>query len=126
MLSKLYTWLYGQEEIKVIIVGLDNAGKTTTLYKLYGRMPMHRTCANARTADGPLHVRRALLVRPTQAIKRGRGNHTHHRVQCGRVPVPQLSLPHVGHWRAGEPAAVVVDLLRQHPRTRCGNTAVAS
>ena len=36
VLSKLYTWLYGQEEIKVIIVGLDNAGKTTTLYKLYG------------------------------------------------------------------------------------------
>ena len=32
--SKMYAWVYGQDEVKVIIVGLDNAGKTTTLYKL--------------------------------------------------------------------------------------------
>jgi len=34
VLSKLWSALYGSEEIKVVVVGLDNAGKTTTLYKL--------------------------------------------------------------------------------------------
>jgi len=34
-LSKLMGLFYGKEEIKAIIVGLDNAGKTTTLYKLF-------------------------------------------------------------------------------------------
>lgn len=34
MMSKLSLWWWGKEELKVIIVGLDNAGKTTTLYKL--------------------------------------------------------------------------------------------
>jgi len=48
VLSKLYTWLYGQEEIKVIIVGLDNAGKTTTLYKLYGALARRRRRAAGR------------------------------------------------------------------------------
>lgn len=32
--GKLWSRLFGQEEIKIIIVGLDNSGKTTILYKL--------------------------------------------------------------------------------------------
>lgn len=36
VMSKLSQWWWGKEDLKVIIVGLDNAGKTTTLYKLYG------------------------------------------------------------------------------------------
>jgi len=34
VLSKLWERVYGIEELKVVVVGLDNAGKTTTLYKL--------------------------------------------------------------------------------------------
>eukprot|EP01104_Vermistella_antarctica_P001223 TRINITY_DN11284_c0_g1_i1.p1 TRINITY_DN11284_c0_g1~~TRINITY_DN11284_c0_g1_i1.p1 ORF type:complete len:180 (-),score=14.03 TRINITY_DN11284_c0_g1_i1:57-596(-) len=34
LLSTLWNKFYGQEEFKVLIVGLNNAGKTTTLYKL--------------------------------------------------------------------------------------------
>lgn len=32
--SRLWNKLLGKEETKIVIVGLDNAGKTTTLYKL--------------------------------------------------------------------------------------------
>eukprot|EP00003_Mantamonas_plastica_P010715 TRINITY_DN2018_c0_g1_i4.p1 TRINITY_DN2018_c0_g1~~TRINITY_DN2018_c0_g1_i4.p1 ORF type:complete len:228 (-),score=22.56 TRINITY_DN2018_c0_g1_i4:70-753(-) len=32
--SKIWEKFFGDEEVKLIIVGLDNAGKTTTLYKL--------------------------------------------------------------------------------------------
>eukprot|EP01027_Heterolobosea_sp_BB2_P010835 GEZU01015844.1.p1 GENE.GEZU01015844.1~~GEZU01015844.1.p1 ORF type:complete len:222 (-),score=42.71 GEZU01015844.1:43-708(-) len=33
--SKLWSKLFGEHEVKIIIVGLNNAGKTTTLYKLH-------------------------------------------------------------------------------------------
>jgi GTPase SAR1 family protein len=35
LLTKLWNRLLGDQEVKIVIVGLDNAGKTTTLYKLY-------------------------------------------------------------------------------------------
>lgn len=35
MLTKLWRKLLSKEEVKIVIVGLDNAGKTTVLYKLY-------------------------------------------------------------------------------------------
>ncbi|RUS34544.1 P-loop containing nucleoside triphosphate hydrolase protein [Jimgerdemannia flammicorona] len=34
LFSKLWSQLFSKEEVKIIIVGLDNAGKTTLLYKL--------------------------------------------------------------------------------------------
>lgn len=33
--SSLYNWLLGGREYKVVMVGLDNAGKTTILYRLH-------------------------------------------------------------------------------------------
>jgi GTPase SAR1 family protein len=35
LVSKLWHRLFHYDEFKAIIVGLNNAGKTTTLYKLY-------------------------------------------------------------------------------------------
>ena len=35
LFGKLWERLFGEEQVKICIVGLDNAGKTTTLYKLY-------------------------------------------------------------------------------------------
>jgi signal recognition particle GTPase len=40
LFTKLWNRLLGDQEVKIVIVGLDNAGKTTTLYKLY--VCMHR------------------------------------------------------------------------------------
>ena len=33
--SKIFSTLAGQEQMRMIIIGLDNAGKTTILYKLH-------------------------------------------------------------------------------------------
>ena len=33
--SNLFKGLVGQEQMRMIIIGLDNAGKTTVLYKLH-------------------------------------------------------------------------------------------
>lgn len=35
LFAKLWNKLFNYAEFKIVIVGLDNAGKTTTLYKLY-------------------------------------------------------------------------------------------
>jgi predicted AAA+ superfamily ATPase len=37
LFSKVWQAFFSYDEFKVIIVGLNNAGKTTTLYKLYAR-----------------------------------------------------------------------------------------
>ena len=39
LFSKVWQAFFSYDEFKVIIVGLNNAGKTTTLYKLYGQLP---------------------------------------------------------------------------------------
>jgi GTPase SAR1 family protein len=41
LFSKVWQAFFSYDEFKVIIVGLNNAGKTTTLYKLYGQLPHH-------------------------------------------------------------------------------------
>ena len=33
--SKVFSSLFGSEQIRLIIIGLDNAGKTTILYRLH-------------------------------------------------------------------------------------------
>jgi GTPase SAR1 family protein len=37
LFSRIWQSFFNYDEFKVIIIGLNNAGKTTTLYKLYGR-----------------------------------------------------------------------------------------
>ena len=33
--SKIFSGLVGNDQMRIIIIGLDNAGKTTVLYKLH-------------------------------------------------------------------------------------------
>lgn len=35
LFSKLFSGLVGEEQMRIVIIGLDNAGKTTILYKLH-------------------------------------------------------------------------------------------
>ena len=35
LFARVWEQLFGDKEVKIVIIGLDNAGKTTTLYKLY-------------------------------------------------------------------------------------------
>eukprot|EP01006_Ploeotia_vitrea_P000495 TRINITY_DN103152_c0_g1_i1.p1 TRINITY_DN103152_c0_g1~~TRINITY_DN103152_c0_g1_i1.p1 ORF type:complete len:183 (+),score=89.39 TRINITY_DN103152_c0_g1_i1:152-700(+) len=43
MFSKIFAGLFGKKEVRVLILGLDNAGKTTILYKLYNPEQVTRT-----------------------------------------------------------------------------------
>lgn len=38
LMAKLWSSFFGLEEFKILIVGLNNAGKTTTLYKLCAQL----------------------------------------------------------------------------------------
>jgi len=41
--SKIFARLFGSKEVRVLILGLDNAGKTTILYKLHSPSQVIRT-----------------------------------------------------------------------------------
>ena len=43
MFSRLFAALFGQKEGRVLILGLDNAGKTTILYRLQVDEPLVQT-----------------------------------------------------------------------------------
>lgn len=43
LFSRVWQAFFNYDEFKVIIVGLNNAGKTTTLYKLYNSVPLSTT-----------------------------------------------------------------------------------
>jgi ADP-ribosylation factor-like protein 1 len=43
LLTKLFSAVFGQKEVRILILGLDNAGKTTILYRLQVDEPIGQT-----------------------------------------------------------------------------------
>ena len=87
LFSSLFSSLFGRREYRILILGLDNAGKTTILYRLQVRWPTRRRrrrgaagraregCAPAgelppRTATHPCHPFPSRTPLPSRPLAR--------------------------------------------------------
>jgi hypothetical protein len=53
LFSSLFSSLFGRREYRILILGLDNAGKTTILYRLQVRPPCRRRRRERRRLRAP-------------------------------------------------------------------------
>ena len=73
LVSKLLGVIMGNKEVRVLILGLDNAGKTTILYKLQmGEVvtTVPTIGFNVETVQCAAHLRRAIFAPRTHALPR--------------------------------------------------------
>ena len=102
--GKLFSKLWSKKELKIIIIGLDNSGKTTIL----STTPFTQTNSTSTKSSRPCPVTVSSFS---------------HRLQHGSSPVQKFAVPGVGPWRAEFHQAritfiqtVLGDVLPQHQR----------
>ena len=106
-LATLFDRFFGNKEMRILMVGLDAAGKTTILYKL----KLDEVVTTIPT------VGTFLIYFSVPEINLLTGTH-HIRLQCRVDYVQKHCLFHLGRWWSGQDSFIVAPLLPKHPRYR--------
>src|SRR5690348_9455359 len=115
-ISKIFDRLWGKKEMRILMVGLDAAGKTTILYKLklgeivttiptIGMAHHPPPSLPPWLANQPLHLHKTCRLTSVAPIRLQRGN--------GRVQ--EHPVHSVGRWWPGQDSAALEALLPEHP-----------
>jgi len=101
--SKLFDKLWGKKEMRILMVGLDAAGKTTILYKL--KLGEIVTTIPTIGMRAHLHL---ILARPFANISFPRFQRRDCRIQ-------EHSIHRMGCWWTGQDQTSMETLLPEHP-----------
>lgn len=111
--ANLFKGLFGKKEMRILMVGLDAAGKTTILYKLkLGEIVTTIPTIGEETGAGPVVVLGRGQLRGSKADR----GHVPRRLQRGDRGVQEHQLHCVGCGWPGQDPAPVAPLLPEHTR----------
>jgi hypothetical protein len=114
---------WSQQPTKIVMVGLDAAGKTTILYKLkLGEVITTARKTNGKTTTGRKKNKLTTLLSSSLLLFLPDPTTSHHRFQRRIGHVQKIRHDRVGHWGTGFTAQVVAPLLRKRGRRHlhCG------
>lgn len=104
--SKLFDKLWGKKEMRILMVGLDAAGKTTILYKLKLGEIVTTIPTIGMTFRYKLRAINWLFVIETDALQ--------NRIQCRDCRVQEHSIHCMGCWWTRQDQALVEALLSKY------------
>ena len=107
MFATLFKGLFGKKEMRILMVGLDAAGKTTILYKLKLGEIVTTIPTIGKLARKLMFLRSQLTVSLLSP----------RRIQCGDSRIQKHQLHSVGCWWPGQDQTSLETLLPEHTVT---------